>query len=508
MKVYEYVLRIKDQASDKLRSLRSLAVSTTRSVRGFTGQLRTLGRQFVDVFGAGMMARLAPAAIAAGIGILANRAVTLAADLEQTQVGFEVFLNSADKAKQMVEDLRAMAKVTPFETRDLVQATETMLGFGVAADDILQNLRMLGDASRGDANRLQLITLAFSQISAAGRLTGQDLLQLINAGFNPLQEISQRTGRSLSQLRKDMQEGNISFEMVREAFMQATSEGGRFFRMMERQSKTFKGVTSTLRDEWNMALTTLGEKLLPTATQGVMLLRSMLHDLTTSVDFTGLTTAITDTRDALREIFGIITANQSQISLLQFAVNSMAFSIRNATLPLRTMAFVLRELVTLLQTGAKAAMGLGKSIIGIATRDFTMMLEGFDDTKEALKAGISDMFDRAKQFYLGEYEGYAKIFGTGPKPQMGPSPMSAPSRAAMIAAAAAKNKRNSDLKSGLDKISAGGRNAVNVTINLDNLIGVQNFDVKNVRESMRDMEKAVLEALLRVVNSAQYAASQ
>lgn len=505
MKVYEYVLRIKDQASSRLRTLRNMAINTSRSIRGFAGQLRGLGGQIIDVFGAGMAARLAPAAIAAGIGLLSTRAVALAADLEQTQVGFEVFLDSAERASEMVKDLRQMAKVTPFETRDLVKATETMLGFGIAGDKILDNLRMLGDVSRGDANRLRLISLAFSQISAAGKLTGQDLLQLINAGFNPLQEISRLTGRSLAELREDMQEGNITFAMVEEAFRSATSEGGRFFRMMERQSQTFRGISSTLRDEWNEALTTLGQKLLPDATKGLLIMQGILHDLTNNVDWTPLVSAITDTREAIIELVNMIGPGQHQLQLLQVAVNALAFSVRMGTLPLRTLIFVLGEIVLLLQTGAKAAVGLGKAIIGLATHDLSMMREGFTATKESLKTGISDMFDRAKKFYMNEAEGFASIFTTGPQTPFPGTPAGSPSRASMLAP---PGKPADKLKSGLDKISAGGRTAVNVTINLDNLIGVQNFDVKNVRESMRDMEKAVLEALLRVVNSAQYAASQ
>src|SRR5690606_21925173 len=133
---------------------------------------------------------------------------------------------------------RDFAATTPFSFPDLQSAARTMLAFGVASDQVLPSLRMLGDVAGGDAEKLRLLSLAFGQIASAGRLTGQDLLQLINAGFNPLQEISEATGMSMSDLRDEMAKGNITFEMVVAAFQRATGEGGRFHGMMERMSQT------------------------------------------------------------------------------------------------------------------------------------------------------------------------------------------------------------------------------------------------------------------------------
>lgn len=67
-----------------------------------------------------------------------------------------------------------------------------MLSFGIAQDRIMPNIKALGDIAMGDRNKLNSLTLAFSQMTASGRLMGQDLLQMINAGFNPLSEISAR----------------------------------------------------------------------------------------------------------------------------------------------------------------------------------------------------------------------------------------------------------------------------------------------------------------------------
>lgn len=100
-------------------------------------------------------------------------------------------------------------------------------------------MKQLGDISLGNSDRFQRLSLAFAQVSAAGKLTGQDLLQMVNAGFNPLQEISKKTGQSISDLKDQMADGAISTKMVEEAMKSATEEGGRFAGGMEKASKTF-----------------------------------------------------------------------------------------------------------------------------------------------------------------------------------------------------------------------------------------------------------------------------
>jgi tape measure domain-containing protein len=125
---------------------------------------------------------------------------------------------------------------------------------------------MLGDVSMGNKERFQSLNLAFSQVQSTGRLMGQDLLQMVQQGFNPLQIISEKTGRTMVSLKKDMENGAISAGMVTEAFRNATSEGGRFYGAMDRQSQTVTGRISTLKDSFSQATGALTEALLPAFT--------------------------------------------------------------------------------------------------------------------------------------------------------------------------------------------------------------------------------------------------
>ena len=138
-----------------------------------------------------------------------------------------------------------------------------MMGYGFDSTEITKNLKMLGDVSMGDSNKLNSLTLAFSQSKAAGRLTGQDLLQMVNAGFNPLQQMVESTGKTYAQLRKEMENGNISFDMVQQAFQDATGEGGKFNNMLEQIAATPAGKVEQLKGAWDEVKIKAGEAFMP-----------------------------------------------------------------------------------------------------------------------------------------------------------------------------------------------------------------------------------------------------
>jgi len=100
----------------------------------------------------------------------------------------------------------------------------------------------------GNSDRFGSLALAFAQTTAAGRLMGQEVLQFVNAGFNPLQQISKKTGESMAQLKKRMEDGAISALEVKQAFKEATSEGGLFFGAIQKGAETTSGKIAKTKD--------------------------------------------------------------------------------------------------------------------------------------------------------------------------------------------------------------------------------------------------------------------
>lgn len=191
------------------------------------------------------------------------------AQMEDFEANLTTLLGSADDAKAMLEDLKQMANTTPFETTDLLEATQMMLGFGLQADKTKGYLQTLGDISMGNSEKLMSLTRAFSQIGASGKATMEDINQMIDAGFNPLQIISEQTGKSMAELRDEVSAGEISFEDIAGAMQVATSEGGRYYKAMDKASQTMNGKMSTAMDSLNTALGNLTQSLLPIVTRVV-----------------------------------------------------------------------------------------------------------------------------------------------------------------------------------------------------------------------------------------------
>jgi tape measure domain-containing protein len=199
-----------------------------------------------------------------------------AGEFEQLNIAFTTFLGSAQKAKTAIKDLQDFASATPFETEKVNSAAKSLLAFGTAQEDLIPTIKTLGDISAGTGKDLQELSVIYGQIKSTGRLLGQDLLQLINSGFNPLQQISEDTGKSVKDLKDEMSKGNITFEQVEQAFKNATTEGGRFFDLTQKQSKSFLGRLSTLRSNIDIFTRDVAGNLVPTFGKVVDGLNSLL----------------------------------------------------------------------------------------------------------------------------------------------------------------------------------------------------------------------------------------
>jgi tape measure domain-containing protein len=205
--------------------------------------------------------------IAAGIGAyfsiqqltqFESKVISIRSEMESLQTSFKT-LAGEQIGGELFEQIKEYELRTPMIMQDLASGAQTMLAFNIPAQDVMLHLKAIGDISMGDSEKFKSLTLAFSQMSATGKLMGQDLLQMINAGFNPLQVISEQTGKSIGQLKEEMEKGAISTKMVQDAFHAAASEGGQFNGMLEAQSKTLKGAISNLEGAWQYMLNDIGE---------------------------------------------------------------------------------------------------------------------------------------------------------------------------------------------------------------------------------------------------------
>jgi tape measure domain-containing protein len=181
------------------------------------------------------------------LGKLSKGMINLAGEAEQTQITFATLLGSDVAGSKLFKSIKRLGAETPFTTNQLLEASKTLLAFGIAGDKVVPTLTRLGNIASATGGDVKGLALVFAQIQSTGRLLGQDLNQLIGRGFNPLQEISKKTGKSMAQLKKEMAAGAISAKDVEDAIIGATSAGGKFYNLMQKQSGSLNGQLSTLK---------------------------------------------------------------------------------------------------------------------------------------------------------------------------------------------------------------------------------------------------------------------
>lgn len=208
----------------------------------------------------------------------AKQCIKVRGQIQSLETSFSTLLGNEEKAMEMVGQIKQFAATTPMDMTDLAQGAQTMLGFNIAAEKVMPMLKAIGDISMGDAQKFSSLSLAFSQMSATGKLMGQDLLQMINAGFNPLAEISAKTGKSIGDLKEEMEKGKITVEMVTEAFMSATAEGGKFHGMLENQAKGIIGAQAYLRGAIADMQNEIGESMQGMAVEGINMAATLVKN--------------------------------------------------------------------------------------------------------------------------------------------------------------------------------------------------------------------------------------
>lgn len=263
---------------------------------------------------------------------MATAGVKYNAELESYNANLTTLLGGNKKqAEELLQTLKETAKTTPYETSQLVKATQTMMAFGISAKDAQKYLNQIGDISMGNAEKLSGLTLAFSQVQSAGRLTGQDLLQMINQGFNPLNIISKETGESMASLKERMSQGGISAQEVAKAFEIATSKGGLFYKGMEKGSKTTEGRISTLKDSFKEMTGSLTESLLP-------VLQKLVISLTKVFDWFGSLNS--EQQKTILIIAGVVASIGPMLSLFLKMVQ-VAEAIKKVSMAMKTLNLVM-----------------------------------------------------------------------------------------------------------------------------------------------------------------------
>ena len=239
--------------------LKQEAMASRQSIKGLSNEVVAESSRMSSAF-SNLKGNVMSLAGAWSLKEFAREVVNVRKEIESFEISFNTLLGSKEKGVAFFSELKDFAVKTPLQLKDLAGAAQTLLGFGIEADNVMPILRQLGDVSMGNAERFKSLALAFAQATSAGKLQGQDLMQMINAGFNPLNEIAKKTGKSIGTLKEEMSKGKITSTDLANALASATAEGGQFHGMLEKQSKGLEGALSNLEGAYDDMLNNIGSQ--------------------------------------------------------------------------------------------------------------------------------------------------------------------------------------------------------------------------------------------------------
>lgn len=195
---------------------------------------------------ANMLTSLGTKAVGLAKGFV-EMGISYNAQIEKYTTGFTNMLGSAQAAQEAMQAIQEDAARTPFDVASLTQANQLLISAGENAEYSRKVINALGDAvsATGGGNaELSRMAANLQQIANVGKASAIDIKQFAYAGINIYQILADYTGKSV----QEVQNMTISYNLLSQALIAASEEGGRYYNAMDTQSQTMNGRISTLKD--------------------------------------------------------------------------------------------------------------------------------------------------------------------------------------------------------------------------------------------------------------------
>lgn len=239
-----------------------LKIIVSGSVSALGRELKKAGGMFRKLGAVGSksfnLSKRAALGIVAVFGAMAASAIRVQAKFETMATSFKVMLRSGNLAADMMERLTEFSVKTPFTPDEIFKAAKTLLGFGVAADDIIGTIQTLGDVSAGSGKDLAELARIYGKVLSLNKIQGEEFQQFASAAIPVIGELKKMLGKTSAEILKMGEKGQITANDMQQAFLRMTGSGGLFENAMAEQSKTLNGLLSTLSGNWDEFQKSLG----------------------------------------------------------------------------------------------------------------------------------------------------------------------------------------------------------------------------------------------------------
>lgn len=240
---------------------KSTGASFDRVSNQAQGMASGIGQMFAAIQVSNFIDRAARSVLSLGKAIINS-----AADAELMVAQMEALTGNVGQGKVLFDQLERFAARTSFTLQGAADASRNLLAKGVAQNDLIPTMQMLGDLAMGNEERLGFLAKAYTDVQAKGRLMAQEQNQFAENGINLFELLAQTTGKNTVELMAMREAGQITFDMVQQGLIAATGQGGRFFGFMQKANATFIGQWNSLMENLQSIGRMLGEMVLPTLT--------------------------------------------------------------------------------------------------------------------------------------------------------------------------------------------------------------------------------------------------
>lgn len=195
-----------------------------------------------------------------GMTNLLTSIVQVRGQFQQLEIAFETMLGSKSKAHALMQQMEETAAKTPFDLDGVANGAKQLLAYGESADKVNDTLVRLGNIASGLSLPLNDIVYLYGTTMVQGRLYAADVRQFTGRGIPLVKELAKMYGVTADEINNMVSAGKIGFPDVQKVLNKLTDEGGQFYNLMEKQSKSLTGMISNLGDTWDQVQDHLGEQ--------------------------------------------------------------------------------------------------------------------------------------------------------------------------------------------------------------------------------------------------------
>lgn len=180
--------------------------------------------------------------------------------MQQLQVALSTILQDKSKADQLIADIVQFAAKTPFNLDEVATGAKQLLAYGSSADNVVNELSMLGDVASGLQIPLGQLIYLYGTLRTQGRAMTVDIRQFAGRGIPIYEELAKVLGVSKDQVGELVKEGKVGFKEVEQAFKNMTSEGGQFNNMLANSAGTWPQQIAAVEEKLFLKLNEFGNK--------------------------------------------------------------------------------------------------------------------------------------------------------------------------------------------------------------------------------------------------------